>query len=432
MLTDWIHWFSSLNPEIKVAVVVGLLVIDFPRYVATFLAMSLWDWCCDVGRWARGKAPERAYGYCPTVCVVLPGYNEADTIEATLTSICGSYPRLEVVVIDDGSEDETSEIVRRFARTHGEVRLLHRPVRGGKASAMNWALHYTNAEVVVCVDADSHLGPNAIWEIVQPLKNPDVGAVSGAVLARNPFFNLVTRLQSQEYLRTIFLGRKLAGRLGFLSIISGAFGAFRHAAIKQVGGWNVGPGEDSDLSQTIRKCGLDIAIASEAQCFTTVPTTWRGLFKQRLRLDRSIVRGKLRQHVDVLNPFGRHFRFTSFWDSLENLFFCVICLYGFWGYAAWQVIRAVFLGDNLGWEVLVACLLCYLCVYPIQLAMVLYYSNDRARDLRICVPLWPLATFYQIFLGATRLVAVTGELLFRKSYQDNFYPARCRQATWRW
>ncbi len=432
MLTDLIRWFTSLNPEVQLASLAFLLVVDFPRYLLAFVVMGLWDSLRNLGRWLRGGGPEPAYTHCPSVCVILPGHNEDDTIEATLISLCGSYPRLEIIVIDDGSVDGTSEVVRRFTRSHAEVRLLRRVERGGKASAMNWALGHTRAEVVVCLDADSHLGPNALWEIVQPLKDAAVGAVSGAILARNPDVNLVTRLQAQEYLRSIFLGRLLAARLGILGIISGAFGAFRRSTIEKVGGWNVGPGEDGDLTQAVRKCGYAIAFAPYAQCYTNLPTSWWSLFKQRLRWDRSIVRGKCRQHADSFYFWGPNFRFTDFLNSFENLFLCVICLYGFWGYLVWKLYSAAFLGDGTCWQILVVTWLIYLGFFPVHAALILYYSNDRARDLGVLLPVWPLVNFYQIFLCTARLVAVTGEIVLRKSYEDNFYPERCREATWYW
>jgi glycosyltransferase involved in cell wall biosynthesis len=97
------------------------------------------------------------------VGVVIAGFNEAETIEGTLRTLWGTYPRLEIVVIDDGSHDKMAAVARRFARTHAGVKVLRRPNRGGKSSAMNWGLLYTQAEVIVVVDADSDVGPSAIW-----------------------------------------------------------------------------------------------------------------------------------------------------------------------------------------------------------------------------------------------------------------------------
>lgn len=200
MFTAWIHWLSSLHPEEIWLVLGGVLLIDAPRYALSQVAMCLWDWvreCYSAVNPEGNKSTSPPY--CPTVCVVLAGYNEANTIEATLGSIWNTYPNLQMIVVDDGSQDGMADVARNFAADHAGVLVLGRGRRGGKSSALNSALPYTDAEVVVTVDTDSHLAPGAPWEIVQPLANPQVGAVSATVRSRNPFTNLVTWLQTYEY-----------------------------------------------------------------------------------------------------------------------------------------------------------------------------------------------------------------------------------------
>jgi cellulose synthase/poly-beta-1,6-N-acetylglucosamine synthase-like glycosyltransferase len=283
VLSDWIHWLSSLSRDEICLFLLGLLLTDVPRYAVGKLVLCLADAINRLWSWTRGKDAVGPYAYAPTVTVLVAGYNEADTIEATLKSLWGSYPGLEIIVVDDGSEDGMFAVSRRFAQNHAGVTVIARGERGGKSSALNFGLRYAKSEVIVLVDADSHLGPNAIWELVQPLANPKVGAVAGAVLARNPFASLWTWLQAYEYLSTIFIGRMLSARLGILAIVSGAMGAFRRSALERVKGWDVGPPEDLDLTLTLRKAGYQIAFAPYAQCFTELPATLWGLVKQRLR-----------------------------------------------------------------------------------------------------------------------------------------------------
>ena len=148
---------------------------------------------------------------------------------------------------------------------------------------MNMPLPLIKSEIVVVIDSDSHLAPGAIWNIVQPFRDPEVGAVSGSVSARNPFVNLCTWLQAMEYRRSIFLGRILLARLDILGIVSGALGAFRKSALDKFGGWDVGPGEDGDLTIKFRKAGYKIAYTPEASCLTNVPTSFAALTRQRRR-----------------------------------------------------------------------------------------------------------------------------------------------------
>jgi cellulose synthase/poly-beta-1,6-N-acetylglucosamine synthase-like glycosyltransferase len=427
MLTDWIHWLSSLAVDELLALIAPLVLLDAPRYTLAAVAICLCDMLAAALRWLKGDPRQGEYSYCPDVCVVLAGLNEADTIGATLESVWGSYPRLEIIVVDDGSSDGMSRVAREFAESHEGVLVLTRQQRGGKSSALNFALPFTKAEIVVCVDTDSHLGPGAIWEIVQPFADPRVGAVSGTVLARYAFTNLLTWVQGFEYLRTIFVGRMLTSRLDMLGIVSGAFGAFRRTAIDRVQGWDVGPGEDGDLVLRIRKSGYRVAFAPYAQCFTRLPTSWVRLFKQRRRWDWSVVTFECRKHVDLANPLSPNFRLANLAMLVDRWLYALLLIYGFWGYCAWLV----FFSDyNVAYVALTTYVL-YTILEGLQLLVVLCYSLDRWRDLAIGLAL-PLMPLYYLFLRLTTLVAVTEELLWRRSFRDSFVPEHVREATWHW
>jgi cellulose synthase/poly-beta-1,6-N-acetylglucosamine synthase-like glycosyltransferase len=428
MLTDWIHWLSSLSRDQLLAIYLGLLLVDTPRYVLGKVVLCLWDGARDLWRWVRGTLRAPSYSHCPSVCVILAGYNEADTIGATLQSVWGTYPRLEIIVVDDGSTDDMVTVARRFARTHPGVLVLRKPERGGKSSALNFALAYTRAEVVVGVDTDSHLAREALWEIVQQFQDPRVGAVSGTVLARNAFSRLVTWLQAYEYLHGIFAGRILAARLGILGIVSGAFAAMRKAALDQVGGWDVGPGEDCDLTLRLRKAGYDIAFAPYAQCFTNVCPTWWALIKQRLRWDRGPVRYKCRKHIDMACFWSRNFRVADFFILLDAWVFSVFRPYAIFVYSI--IWLCFFPSSDLGY-LLFAVYLGYLALHLMAILVALVYSNAPGRDLLLCA-VWPLVPFYMLFLRVVRLIAVTQELFTRYSFQDNFVPYRVREKTWHW
>jgi cellulose synthase/poly-beta-1,6-N-acetylglucosamine synthase-like glycosyltransferase len=406
----------------------GLLLIDAPRYALSRVVLCLWDWSAGAARWLRGRSTQEAFSHCPSVCVILAGYNEAETIGATLESVYGSYPRLEIIVVDDGSTDGMAVAARRFARTHPGVRVLSRPDRGGKSSAMNFALVYVRAEVVVIVDADSHLGPAALWEIVQPFQNPRVGAVAGNVVARNPFVNLCTWMQAYEYLNTIFVGRMLSERLGILGIVSGAHGAFRTELLRQVHGWDVGPPEDLDLTLTLRKAGYRIAFAPYACCYTEVPESWKTLVKQRRRWERSgVVRNHCRKHLDMVCFWQAHFRWSNLLLFVECWFFNVFCMAGIWVWLAWFFWRQ----HPDSWNVLFTLYCSYVAFEVVQVLAILYYSMERARDALICT-VFPLVPFYQTLMLAVRLWATVEEIFFRGSFHDPYVPLKVRRATWHW
>ena len=120
----------------------------------------------------------------PTVAVVIPAYNEAKVISACIRSALRSaYDYLEVIVVDDGSTDGTAETARAMCEDP-RLRVI-RQVNGGKASALNTALAESEAEIFVCLDADSQIDPHAVARLVRHFANPEVGAVAGKVVVGN-------------------------------------------------------------------------------------------------------------------------------------------------------------------------------------------------------------------------------------------------------
>jgi cellulose synthase/poly-beta-1,6-N-acetylglucosamine synthase-like glycosyltransferase len=428
VLTDWIYWLTSLHPDQLLAVLGALLVIDGPRYALSKLALCLWDITAGFCRWIRGVRQEPTYTYCPSVCVVIAGYNEENDIEATLRSVWGTYPRLEIIVVDDGSTDGTADVARRFARDHAGVIVLRLRDRTGKSPALNYALQYTKAEVIVGLDAESELRADAIWEAVQPLANPKVGIVAGAVLGRNPFVNLVTWFQAYEFLHSVFVGRILTARLGVLGICSGAFSVIRRTALDQGFGWDEGSSGDLDLTLRIRKAGYEVAFAPYAECYTDLMPSWWALIKQRLRWDRSItIRNHARKHIDMAYFWNRNFRFRDFLVLAESFYFTLFCMYGILVWIVWFLCSQP---EGAG-QILLALYFCYLVFELLQVVVALYYTNHFARDLLVCA-VFPLSPIYQLTLLAVRLVATTEEIFLRKSYAESFTPDRIRNATWHW
>jgi cellulose synthase/poly-beta-1,6-N-acetylglucosamine synthase-like glycosyltransferase len=356
------------------------------------------------------------------------GYNEAATIARTLSSVWGTYPDLEIVVVDDGSTDGMAEVARAFAHDHGGVTVVRRERRGGKSSGMNFGLALTQAEVVVAIDCDSYLGQDALERMVQPLRDPRVGAVAGTVIVRQPRKSLLVRLQAYEYLRSIFIGRVFSARLGILGIVSGAFGAFRREALLRTLGWDVGPPEDLDLVLALRKCGYRIACAQYAYCFTKTPEAWPRLLKQRMRWDESgVIRNHCRKHLDLAQPFAAHFRLSNLFMFLESWITNLVTLAGMW---VWLFTTALAHLGELG-NVGLLLYLGYVACEAVNALVILCYSGNRRRDFLTCLVV-PLSPFYQAVLTVQRTYSMIREAFFRTSFRDNFVPEHVRKVTWHW
>lgn len=405
-----------------------LMLFDGLRYTFLALALALWDGCAHGVRWLTGNSIQRNYDYCPSVAVMIVGLNEGDTIVHALRSIYGTYPVMEIFVVDDGSTDGMAEKAESFAKDHPGITVLRRRLRGGKSSAMNMPLPMIKSEIVIVIDSDSELAEGAIWNIIQPFKDPKVGAVSGCVIARNPGVNLCTFLQAFEYRRSIFLGRIILARLGILGIVSGALGAFRKSALDKVGGWDVGPGEDGDLTIKLRKSGYRIAFEPLADCLTNLPTRWYTLYRQRRRWEWAAVTFECRKHIDIGNPMNRHFRVSDFFLAAERWLFNVILIYMNVIYIATLFI---FYSPGYILNLVVLFYILYVLADLLQTIVLLFYSRFDVNDLKLALAI-PIMPLYFCFMKMVTAIAITEELLFRRSFRDNFVPKRVRESTWHW
>lgn len=418
-LTTWFAWLQSMGWADFLVLMWPLILLELPRYVVSKVVMMLIDMC-------RGYPRDPVYDHCPSVTVILAGHNEADSVGPTVDSILGTYPRCEIIVVDDGSTDGMSEAVAPYAR-RGDVRLLTKPDRGGKSSCVNFAVAESSGEIILVIDTDSAVESNTIWEIVQPFANPDVGAVGGTIRVRNAHLNLVTMCQAYEYLHAIFLGRQVASRLGIMSCASGALGAFRREAAERAGGWDVGPGEDGDITIKIRKLGYKAVFAPYAVCNTDAPDTWRSLFKQRRRWNRGLVRYKCRKHADMANPLSSHFQWGNFFLILNVWFFKIGLLVAFWVRQLWLCVNW---NQDTGFVMLTTYAM-YLGFNVLQVVAIMYYSDRPWKDLP-AASVVPFTPVYRTWLCLARILAITEETFFRRSFEDNYVPPKVRAATIHW
>ncbi len=231
----------------------------------------------------RRKVPTLDNGYKPVVSVIIPAFNEERVIEESVRRILASdYPHMEVIVADDGSKDRTSEIVAAAFGDNHRVRLMTL-VNGGKASALNRALAAASGEIVVALDADTQFEPQTIARLVRWFENERVGAVAGNAKVGNRV-NLVTRWQAVEYITAQNIERRALTRFGAIMVVPGAVGAWRRAALNDVGGYPEDTlAEDQDLTIAIQRKGWKVCYDEDAVAWTEAPETLAALSKQRFR-----------------------------------------------------------------------------------------------------------------------------------------------------
>jgi cellulose synthase/poly-beta-1,6-N-acetylglucosamine synthase-like glycosyltransferase/peptidoglycan/xylan/chitin deacetylase (PgdA/CDA1 family)/spore germination protein YaaH len=217
------------------------------------------------------------------VSVLIPAYNEERVIEASVRRILASKgPRVEVIVIDDGSKDETSAVVTRAFGMDPRVTLLT-VKNGGKARALNHGLKIAKGAIVIALDADTQFEPQTIQKLTRWFADPEVGAVAGNARIGN-VVNLVTRWQAIEYVTAQGLERRALSALGAITVVPGAVGAWRRTALDEVGGYPSDTlAEDQDLTIAIQRAGWKVACDTDAVAWTEAPDSFRALFKQRYR-----------------------------------------------------------------------------------------------------------------------------------------------------
>jgi cellulose synthase/poly-beta-1,6-N-acetylglucosamine synthase-like glycosyltransferase/spore germination protein YaaH/peptidoglycan/xylan/chitin deacetylase (PgdA/CDA1 family) len=217
----------------------------------------------------------------PAVSVVIAAYNEETVIVNTIRAVLATgYEPLEIIVVDDGSSDDTSGQVR--ANFGDTVTLLTQP-NGGKAAALNLGIAVATAEIIIALDADTIFEQDTIEKLVRHFANPLVGAVAGNVKVGNRM-NPLTHWQSIEYITSQNLDRRAYATINSVTVVPGAVGAWRREAILQAGGYTTDTmAEDMDLTWRIRRIGWRIETESSAMGYTEAPDSIRALFKQRFR-----------------------------------------------------------------------------------------------------------------------------------------------------
>lgn len=221
----------------------------------------------------------------PLISILIPCYNEGlnarETIEAALAQ---RYTNIEVIAINDGSKDNTAEVLNQLASEHPRLRVIHLAENQGKAVALKTGAAAAHSDYLVCIDGDALLDRDAAVYIVAPLlRHPRVGAVTGNPRIRTRS-TLVGRVQVGEFSSIIGLIKRTQRIYGQVFTVSGVISAFNRRALADVGYWSPDMiTEDIDISWKLQLRHWSIFFEPRALCWILMPETLKGLWKQRLR-----------------------------------------------------------------------------------------------------------------------------------------------------
>jgi hyaluronan synthase len=243
----------------------------------------------------------------PKLTVIIPAYNEGQMVEKSIDAVAAAnYPsdRLEIIVVDDGSKDDTWQYISRAAdRYPGLVTPVRFPENRGKRSALEAGFLQAKGEIVVTIDSDSVIEPDTLLAIAGPFRDPSIGAVAGKVAVYNRQAGTIPRMLHVRYTLSFDFLRAVQSTYRTVYCCPGALSAYRTKVVRQVldswmnqtfWGARCTYGEDRSMTNFILSLGYDVVYQRTAVVHTNVPETYTKLCKMYLRWDRSYIKEEIR------------------------------------------------------------------------------------------------------------------------------------------
>jgi biofilm PGA synthesis N-glycosyltransferase PgaC len=281
---------------VKILNLIGYFVFLYPLYMSI-----VWMLGGIVFSLRREKGRLPALKYNPLFSIIVPAHNEEQTIRETILSLKNlNYPKYEVIVVNDGSRDNTAKILDKLVSENSAwLRVIHLEPNSGKSKALNIGILVSRGEFLLTIDSDCIIDKNALkwmaWHLVQ---YPRVGAVTGNPRVRNRT-SLLGKIQVGEYSNIIGLIKRTQRILGKVLTVSGVMAAYRKCALLSCGLFESDTvTEDIDITWKLQKNFWDIRYEPRALSWILVPETLTGLWHQRVRWAQGGVE-VLKKHFDI-------------------------------------------------------------------------------------------------------------------------------------
>ena len=364
----WIQGVSQILPTWYVVwVVIGIALL--PGYIMSAMFIS---------NILNRRIKKTEYGDAGPVCVIICARNEQDTIYKTIEHIVTQRygPHIKLICVDNVSTDATWQEMKRakevFAGSDRSICLFSCKTPG-KSHALNTGLRHVDTKYFITVDADTVLEENAVRTILSRLAGGEVGCVAGNLLAANAD-TLISKMQIYDYLISIAAVKRYQGSYGATLVAQGAFSAYDTTAVKRLGGWEHGAGEDIVLTYRILSMGLKSLYEPQAIGYTVVPHTFRKLCAQRIRWAHGMFEG-----ISAVKPWQQPSFAGGYFEAL-NLSIVYLDLSYIFGFLV-GVILSVF---GLSWFVGLQTLLLFpalfinvLSVYRFQCKIVSNFVTSK-------------------------------------------------------
>jgi len=400
----FIFWAMHSPSDVQ-AFLVRLVLISLIIFLAIlFIRYFTLLWFAYLQHAERNVASHEPEGELPPVSILIPAYNEAEVIGHAVESLLQlDYPTYEVIVVDDGSTDDTLEVARRWeGEASGvEVRVLTKR-NGGKASALNAGIARSKYPFVMCMDADSWVEPSSLKAATPHFRDASVGAVAGNVKVANRE-NLLTRLQALEYVEGLNMPRRAQSFIAAVNIVPGPVGVFRRKTLEEVGGYDTDTfAEDADLTLQLITSGWKIIYEDRAITWTQAPTRALDLIQQRYRWTRGILQALKKRKGIYWRPFPD---FPLWLSAVEMGFEAIVWpILNVYAHLFFAIVALLFGAGELllYWWILLTLL---------DLVMALVTVSMEEEELRLVPYAIIYRFFFILFLDITKTFATVEEAL---------------------
>ncbi|APD07883.1 putative glycosyltransferase [Flavobacteriaceae bacterium UJ101] len=421
-LPEYINYWFVVGIGKFIRVFWYFVIFEFTRYVIIDYIIALIHYIKRNKRSLKWDcAKNKLFIENPFVSIIIPGKNEGKHLYKLTKSLAEqTYQNFELIIVDDGSDDDTAIIGKNLEKLGLIDLFLRNKQRGGKASGANFALRFSRGKYIIHLDADCSFDRRAIENILIPFYlDEKIGAVGGNVKVRNYKNSLCATLQAIEYLKTVSVGRIVTSELGIYKIISGAFGAFKTEPLKNIGGWDIGPGLDGDITVKFRKSGYKIFFSPTSICLTNAPEKFKKLTNQRLRWDKSIIRFRVRKHNNIFLPLA-NFKWNNFFAIGENILYNLILNITWWIY----IIDILFNFSSSLKFIIPMNLTLYVTFSYIQMLSIYIFSERRKEELTLWKFVWIMPFYTGAYLRIVRSIAYYKEYFHKASYKDLWNPVK--------
>ncbi|WP_243446386.1 poly-beta-1,6-N-acetyl-D-glucosamine synthase [Romboutsia weinsteinii] len=318
----------------------------------------------------------------PKISILVPCYNEEDTIEETIKYLSRlSYPEFEIIAVNDGSKDNTGNILVSLADKYSMLRVIDCHENRGKANALHMAAHASTSEYLLCIDSDAILDDKAPYYLIKHFleKGERVGAVTGNPRIRNRD-TLLGKMQLVEYSSIIGSIKRTQRIMGKVMTVSGVIVAFRKKALFDVGLWDRDMiTEDIAVSWKLQKRFWDIRYEPQALCWMLVPETLVGIWKQRVRWSQGGQEVVLR-HWDIFTDW----RQRRLWPIYIEQVLSILWAFAWFLCTLYLILTATSFGEIMIWFTFTS----FALVLLSHIQLIISLRNDSRYDNTIKYYLW--------------------------------------------